>query len=48
MYNFKNNWYNFNNLIVLYYSDYDFIIQLLLKLVPPSCQPWIYWMNCLE
>ncbi len=36
MYNSKNNWYNFNNLIILYYSNYDFIIQLLLKLVPPS------------
>jgi hypothetical protein len=25
----QNNWYNFNNLIILYYSYYDFIIHIM-------------------
>ncbi len=28
MYNAKNNLYNFNNFIILYYSDYEIIILL--------------------
>jgi hypothetical protein len=32
MYNSKNNWYNFNNLIILYYSNYDLIIHIMILL----------------
>jgi hypothetical protein len=32
MYNAKNNRYNFNNFIILYYSDYEIIILIMILL----------------